>query len=110
MNREPSQNQAPSGPEYTCYLILLSHAKRELFTQELLGLHLQHLERLEVAGQLLVAGPFEDRSGGMMVLRAASLEAARAIVSTDPFVSSGAVSSEIRQFTRACRENNFLRG
>jgi uncharacterized protein YciI len=109
MNREESHDQEPSEPDYTCFLVLLSHARRELFTRELLGLHLQHLEHLEAAGQLLVAGPFEDGRGGMLVLRAASLEAARAIAASDPFVSSGAETCEVRQFTHACRENDFLR-
>ncbi|MBI5949055.1 MAG: hypothetical protein HY875_13025 [Chloroflexi bacterium] len=42
-------------------------------------------EQLE-KGNLVLGGPFLDNSGGMMVLRAASLEAARTIASGDPAV------------------------
>lgn len=45
----------------------------------------------------------------MLVVRAASLDDARALANSDPFVSSGAETCEVRQFTQACLANDFLR-
>jgi uncharacterized protein YciI len=51
-------------------------------------------------GVLVMAGRFADeRSGGMSILRAESLEAARELFSTSPLVSAGLVESELREWT-----------
>ncbi|MEU5988106.1 YciI family protein [Spirillospora sp. NPDC047418] len=47
--------------------------------------HLEHLGRLEAEGSLLLAGPLADLSGGIIVLAADDLEAARALVEQDPY-------------------------
>ena len=51
--------------------------------------HLAYLDHLDAAGSLVLSGPFGDRTGGMIMVRAASLEAARAIAEADPLVSAG---------------------
>lgn len=38
-------------------------------------------------------GPFADRSGGMIVFEAASLEEARTLVAADPFLAAGVLES-----------------
>jgi uncharacterized protein YciI len=40
-----------------------------------------------------VGGPFEDRSGGLIIFRAESDDQADGAVSTDPFVTSGLLAS-----------------
>lgn len=55
-----------------------------------------------------MAGPFPDHRGGMVVLRAASEEEARAIAEADPFVSSGAETYELRKIELSCRDNKHL--
>ncbi len=51
--------------------------------------HLDYLQTLKQRGVLLLSGPFTDRSGGMIMIRAASYDAAETIARNDPLVSSG---------------------
>ena len=51
--------------------------------------HYAFLDRLRAAGQLEMAGPFSDKSGGAYLLRAESLEQARELAMTDPVHTSG---------------------
>jgi len=48
-----------------------------------------------------LAGPFADRSGGAYVLRADSLEQARALVAADPLAASGSALVDVREWTAA---------
>lgn len=56
------------------------------------------LRALTEAGTLLLAGPFTDGLGGMAILRAASLDEARAIYETTPLAATGAVTWAIREW------------
>ena len=51
--------------------------------------HFRYLQHLDAAGALVLSGPFADRTGGMIVVRAASDAEARAIAEADPLVASG---------------------
>lgn len=58
------------------------------------------LSELRRDGVLVMAGRFADtRGGGMSILRAASLEAARALFSTSPLVRRDLVDWEVREWT-----------
>ena len=46
----------------------------------------------------MLSGPFYDRTGGMIVVRAASAEEARAIAEADPLVASGVDEYELKQW------------
>ncbi|MFC4161226.1 YciI family protein [Chitinimonas lacunae] len=52
--------------------------------------HYVFLEHLRQQGQLEMAGPFSDRSGGAYLLRADSLVQARDLAFSDPLHTSGA--------------------
>lgn len=69
----------------------------------LLPAHLEHQVRLEKAGIMFGAGPManEDGSpgGGLIIIRADSFEAARAIVDEDPLHKSGLRTYTIRRWT-----------
>jgi uncharacterized protein len=69
----------------------------------LLPAHLEHQIRLEKAGIMFGAGPManEDGSpgGGLIVIRADSFEAARAIVDEDPLHKSRLRTYTIRRWT-----------
>lgn len=69
------------GPEGT--------ARRKLFRSE----HLAYLEPLSSAGKVVVAGPFTDGSGSLIVFEADSLEAAIAQAKNDPYVTRGVFDS-----------------
>ena len=66
--------------------------------------HLAYQADLERAGQLAFAGPMSDETGehmqgmGMIIYRAESLEAARALAEADPMHKSGARSFVLRRW------------
>jgi flavin reductase (DIM6/NTAB) family NADH-FMN oxidoreductase RutF/uncharacterized protein YciI len=64
-----------------------------------LGEHIDHLWSLRDSGQLVMAGPFEDTPGGMVVL-AASAEETEEVARADPFVRAGA-SYRVRRWVRS---------
>jgi uncharacterized protein len=47
--------------------------------------HVAHLARLEEQGSVVAAGPYEDRTGGVIILAAEDETAARALVDQDPY-------------------------
>lgn len=68
--------------------------------------HVAHLEALDRAGRLVYGGPIRDESdrsiGALLILDAPDLEAARAIVDQDPYVTSGVFERiELSRFVRA---------
>lgn len=62
---------------------------------DMLPTHLAHQRELEANGTIVAAGPLSDEAGeawtgiGMIILRAGSLEEARAIAATDPMHKAG---------------------
>lgn len=66
--------------------------------------HLAYQKDMEAAGSLVMAGPVSDASGdmmeaeGMIVYRAADLNAARAIADDDPMHAAGARTYDIRKW------------
>src|SRR5262249_16921047 len=63
--------------------------------QEVRPAHRQYLSGLKANGQLVVAGPFPDDSGGLIVYEAASREEAEALVQGDPFFQNGVFVSYV---------------
>lgn len=92
---------------YIRYVILLSHTEKP-FTEELVRAHCAHLRHLDQQGELVLCGPFRDYKGGMVIIQAESLEEAKAIAESDPFVISGVETYEIRTLQVSCEENNHL--
>lgn len=90
------------------YVYLMSHRPGGSLTPRLVADHIEHLKRLDAAGQLVLCGPFKDFKGGMVVLKAESLEAARAIAEADPFITEGFETYELRAWELACAENGWL--
>ncbi|HEX6291605.1 MAG TPA: YciI family protein [Herpetosiphonaceae bacterium] len=58
--------------------------------------HLDYLRQLDAAGTLVLSGPFTDRRGGMVMIRAESEAAARAVAEADPLVAQGVDTYELR--------------
>ena len=58
--------------------------------------HRTHLKTLEEGGRLVLCGPFTDYPGGMVVLRAASLQEAENLVAADPLIAEGYESFSLR--------------
>lgn len=76
-------------------------AREEL--DKLLPKHLEHQVKLEKAGIMFAAGPLskEDgtRVGGMIVIRAESFAAAKAIADTDPYHKAGLRTYTLTRWT-----------
>ncbi|TPW27752.1 YciI family protein [Pararhizobium mangrovi] len=65
--------------------------------------HLEHLDRMNKAGQLKMAGPFTDAdgspTGSLVIIEASDADEARAIADTDPYAEAGLFSSvEVKPF------------
>ncbi|HEO64375.1 MAG TPA: hypothetical protein ENI73_00745 [Spirochaetes bacterium] len=71
--------------------------KRPLYREE----HLKRLERLNDEGKLLMAGPFTDTSGSLIIIDAPSLEEAKEFARTDPFYLNGVYASvDVKPFKK----------
>ncbi len=81
---------------YYVYLLTIV-VDRSVFEQHV-GAHRQYLKQLDEQGILVISGPFADRRGGMVMIRAESEEAARAIADADPLVTSGSDTYELRHW------------
>jgi uncharacterized protein YciI len=90
------------------YVYLMSHRPGGKTTPEMTKAHIEHVRKLDEEGRLVLCGPFKDYKGGMVVIKAESSEAARAIAESDPFIKEGFETYELRTWELGCRENNFL--
>jgi hypothetical protein len=71
------------------YAAWLEIVDREL-NQKIRPQHLSYVQSLYREGKVAWAGPFSDRSGGMVVYQATTEEEARDFARNDPAVTSGA--------------------
>lgn len=61
--------------------------------------HLAHLDPLAQQGKIILAGPFTDGSGSLIVIDAASREAVWELVARDPYVTNGVFNRvEVKPF------------
>lgn len=88
------------------FLYLMNNIKP--LSQELITAHVEHLKTLNAQGQLIFCGPFADYPGGMVLFTSKDLEQATNIAKSDPFISSGCKSFEIRTVEPANSNNNYL--
>ena len=62
--------------------------------------HLAYLRSLLEAGALVMAGPWADESGALVLFRAADEDQARAMVDADPYAAEGATTGHrLREWT-----------
>ncbi len=86
------------------YAAVSTPAKEPQDVKAALPDHLAYQAELERAGALALAGPMSDESGenmqglGLIIYRAESLEAARALAENDPMHKSGARSFVLRRW------------
>lgn len=79
------------------YLVLT--LRKPGFDPAAIAPHYAYLDALRARGQLELAGPFTDRSGGAYLLLADNLEDALAIAHTDPVHVSGSSEVVVREWT-----------
>jgi uncharacterized protein YciI len=68
------------------------------FDPSVIKAHYSHLEALKVRGALEAFGPFTDKSGGAYLIRADSLEQARAMAFADPVYVTGSSEVSVREW------------
>lgn len=92
--------------KYIRYVILINRKKD--YTIDTINKHVEHLKRLDEKGQLVLCGPFKDYDGGIIILKTESLEAAKMIAESDPFITEGFSTYELRTLELADKENHYL--
>lgn len=86
------------------YMVVSTPEKAPAELQAILPEHLAYQAEQEQKGNLVMAGPLSDLSGdlmegvGLIIYRAESLEAAKAITDADPMHKSGTRSYVIRRW------------
>ena len=74
-------------------------------SQELRPQHLEFLMQKEKGGKIFARGRFADGTGGLVVYQAESLEDAKKIAESDPYVTSGARSLELHEWDMKSSQN-----
>ncbi len=92
--------------KYFRYVILIN--RKNKYTLDVIKKHVEHLNKLDKNGQLVLCGPFKDYDGGIVILKAKSMEAAKMIVESDPFISEGFSNYKLRTLELSCKENKHL--
>ena len=88
------------------YIMLMENKNKLNF--EVISRHVEHLKKLEVAGKLILCGPFTDYGGGMVVLNVSSYEEANEICTSDPYISEGYKTYQLRTLECANKDNHYL--
>ena len=89
---------------FEAYVAVSTPAKAPEEVAKVLPDHLAYIGELERRGALMFAGPLSDETGermeamGMLILRAASLEEARALAEGDPMHKTGARTFVLRRW------------
>jgi len=93
----------PAAPQQPMFVILYKAGPAwkpgRPATEQPLGAHGAYMSRLAKDGRLIAGGPFADVDGGIALLRAPDLAAARAIMAADPAVTGGVMTGELRAWT-----------
>ncbi len=90
------------------YLYVMLMENRRNLNLEIVQKHVNHLRSLEQNGKLYLCGPFTDYAGGIEILVADSFEEAKKIAESDPFISEGYKTFELRTLEVANKDNNYL--
>ena len=74
---------------------------------DVLAKHTAHLRELDSEGKLVLAGPFADHSGGLLVLNCADRAAAESIMKVDPLIVSGVSTFRVHTWLIGNADNNY---
>lgn len=90
------------------YLYVMLMDNKKVLNSEIVQKHVSHLQSLEQNGKLYLCGPFSDYAGGIEILIAGNFEEAKEIAESDPFISEGYKTFELRTLEVAASDNNYL--
>jgi uncharacterized protein len=88
------------------YIILIDRQKD--YSVDVINKHVEHLKNLDKNDQLVLCGPFTDYDGGIVIIKTESIEEAKIIAETDPFIAEEFSNYELRTLELADNENNYL--
>ncbi len=92
--------------KYIRYVILINRQKD--YSIDVIKKHVERLKKLDENGQLVICGPFLDYNGGIVIIRAESIEEAKIIAESDPFIAEGFSTYEVRTLELSNKENKYL--
>lgn len=89
------------------YVIFLHSIPERTLSPEVVDLHAAHLAELDDDGNLVMAGPLVERSGGLIVLRAVTVAEAIAIAEEDPLVRGAYQTYQLATWLMSNWHNNY---
>jgi uncharacterized protein YciI len=105
---DTSMASAEKGMDVVYYLLIARGVPGKVPPAGVLAEHGAHLARLDRQGMLALAGPFLDRFGGAIVLRAADQDEARGLAEEAPMVRGGFDTYELIPWKLATQRNHYL--
>ena len=92
--------------KYIRYVILINRQKD--YSIDVINKYVEHIKQLDKNSHLVLCGPFIDYDGGMVIIKADLLEAAKSIAESEPFITEGFGTYELRTLELANKENHYL--
>ncbi len=89
------------------YLYVMLMDNGHALTLDVVQRHVEHLRAMDGQGKLFACGPFMDYPGGMVILKASSIQEAHQIAQSDPFIREGFKIYSIRTLEWAHQGNNY---
>lgn len=80
------------------YVAMLAIVDQEK-NQQIRPAHLEYIDDLYKQGKVVMAGPFTDKKGGMVIYKADSYDEALKLAEADPVVAEGARTLELREWS-----------
>lgn len=90
----------------TLYIMLMDNKKQ--LDADVIKRHVEYLKKLDSTEKLYLCGPFSNYKGGIVILSVQSYEEANDICQSDPYVSEGYKTYQLRTLEVAEKENGYL--
>jgi uncharacterized protein YciI len=96
-----------SNEEAAMFLVLIQYTRPLEEVERVRASHRSFLDEYYASGHLIVSGPREPKTGGVVLARAGSLEEVKAIFAKDPFQVAGVADYEYVEFEAAKHAPGF---
>lgn len=87
------------------FVVMLDHGPNrdqpDSVAQKLQEQHLANISRMADMGKAIVAGPFGDSRGGMIIMTNTSKEEAEKLLAEDPMIKIGRLTATVRSWWAA---------
>jgi hypothetical protein len=96
--RMERDKQKEEGEKKMLYVAMLSIIDQDL-NAKVRPAHLDYINDLYKQGKVVMAGPFTDKQGGLVIYKADTQEEALRLAQADPVVKEGARTLELREWS-----------